>query len=264
MVASRSLRLSFNQPVPPHGHRVMRGSPRSGKRKSPPPFSETHRAALSAARSGRSPSIETRKKISIANSGRAPSQEARAKISASLTGRKYPPRSAATRARMGAAKRGQVVSVAQRRAISLALTGRPRSAESIAKSAAKNRGRHHTPEAIAKMKVARRVAGEAGRINVPPSRSYTTLARTLHQYLASTSGLVLEPEVRFGRFTVDLYDRNDHVAYEANGIYWHALNEARDPGYHERRDNYLREVHGLRVVRFTDKEIRAMSAPKAA
>lgn len=34
--------------------------------------------------------------------------------------------------------------------------------------------------------------------------------------------------------------------------------------YHERRDNYLREVHGLRVVRFTDKEIRAMSAPKAA
>ncbi len=104
-------------------------------------------------------------------------------------------------------------------------------------------------------------AWEEGRRDVNRSYRYTSLAQALHAYLAST-GLTLKPEVRFGRFTVDLYDRVHHIAYEADGKYWHDKNEAARPGYHANRDAYLLERFGLSVVHFTESEIHAVAKPK--
>ena len=64
--------------------------------------------------------------------------------------------------------------------------------------------------------------------------------------------------MRFGRFTVDLYDREHHVAYEADAKYWHDKYEAREPGVHHRRDAYLKDRYGLTTVRYDDKQIKAM------
>jgi very-short-patch-repair endonuclease len=101
-----------------------------------------------------------------------------------------------------------------------------------------------------------------GRMHVQPiGNRYTKLARALHGHLA-TQGLTLEPEVRFGRFTVDLYDRAHHIAYEADGSYWHDRAEARTPGCHANRDAYLIQYFGLKVVHFTDKEIKALTRLK--
>jgi very-short-patch-repair endonuclease len=72
------------------------------------------------------------------------------------------------------------------------------------------------------------------------------------------------PEVRFGRFSVDLYDRANHVGYEADGRYWHQRNEAKHPGYHAQRDAYLLNRFGLRIVRFDEVDIRRMAQGRVA
>ena len=65
--------------------------------------------------------------------------------------------------------------------------------------------------------------------------------------------------MRFGRFTVDLYDRAHHIAYEADGAYWHGLHDAKHPGSAADRDAYLIQYFGLKVVHFTDTEITALT-----
>lgn len=114
------------------------------------------------------------------------------------------------------------------------------------------------PETLVKMSAAMRRAWAEGRMDVRRENRYTTLAQALHAHLATT-GLTLEPEVRFGRFTVDLYDREHHIAYEADGKYWHDLAEKRRPGCHIKRAEYLIQYYGLKVVRFTNKEISALT-----
>ncbi len=234
----------------------MRGRPTNGRRKSPPPCTPEHRANLSAAKTGHVCSASTRAAIAARHRGRVVSEEQRARISATLTGRKGPARSVETRQKIAAAKRGVPKSADHRAKLAAANLGKTQSAETIAKRVEQLRGRTHTVAARAKMSVAVKRAQEEGRLPVPVSRRYTSLAKELHAQLAAT-GLSLEPEVRFGRYTVDLYDRVHHVAYEADGRYWHELNERRKPGYHAQRDGYLQNVHGLRVVRFSDAQIAA-------
>ncbi len=127
-----------------------------------------------------------------------------------------------------------------RAAISLALTGRPVS-----------------DDTRAKIRAAVKLAFAEGRLTIPEVKRYTKLAQALHAHLTST-GLTLEPEIQFGRFTVDLYDREHHVAYEADGKYWHDKQEERRPGCGAARDAYLIQHHGLKVVHFTEPEIRAL------
>jgi very-short-patch-repair endonuclease len=103
-----------------------------------------------------------------------------------------------------------------------------------------------------------RIAWANGKLSVPYAHRNTTLAQALHQHLSAQS-LTLECEVRFGRFTVDLYDREHHVGYEADGMYWHDRHEAKHPGYRTMRDEYLIVNHGLKVVHYTDKEISALT-----
>lgn len=233
----------------------MRGSPRSGSRRSPPPFTAEHRTHLSAAREGHTVSAETRAKISAANAGKTLSAEHRAHLSAAACGQTRRPFTEATKARMSAAKRGIPKSPEHRAALRAANLGKLQSAATVAKRAAALRGKRHTLEARAKMSVIAIRKMENGRQVIPKSRRYTKLAQVLHRYLASR-GFTVEPEVRFGRFTVDLYDREHHIAHEADGTYWHTKNEVRRPGYHASRDAYLRERHGLPVMRYSDTEIR--------
>lgn len=103
-----------------------------------------------------------------------------------------------------------------------------------------------------------KLAWADGRMAVQKVNRYTSLAQALHAHLLA-SGLTLEPEVRFGRFTVDLYDREHHIAYEADGKFWHDKAEKRRPGCHVERAEYLIQFYGLKVVRFTDKEISALT-----
>ena len=68
----------------------------------------------------------------------------------------------------------------------------------------------------------------------------------------TTSGFeILIPEQSFGRYTVDVYLPDYHLALEADGEYWHR--ETKE--YDEQRDAYLMEKFSLPVVRFTQYEI---------
>jgi very-short-patch-repair endonuclease len=137
---------------------------------------------------------------------------------------------------------------------------RPMRPETRAKLSAAITGHHVSIETRQKLAASGRLAYEQGRstLSVLPDRHYTKLAQALHMHL-SEQGLTLEPEVKFGRFSVDLYDREHHIAYEADGAYWHDKHEARHPGYAAQRDDYLIRNFGLKVVHFSDKEISALT-----
>ncbi len=123
----------------------MRGSPKNGWRKRPPPFTAEHRAHLSASRIGRIFSAETRAKISTASKGRSPSQETRAKISAALMGRRGRKASIQTLVNMSAASKGRRVSDKSKAKLRAANLGKTQSAETIAKRVAKLIGRRRCP-----------------------------------------------------------------------------------------------------------------------
>jgi len=205
------------------------------------PFTDEHRARIAAALRGHVVSPATRAKLSAkqaANRGWRHSEETRAKMSASAKGRVM---SVEARAKLAASRRGKPLSDETKAKLSRALRGIQRSPEYRAKMAASTSRR----------------LDHGGALTIRPGNRYTKLAQHLHAHLVA-QGLTLEPEVRFGRFTVDLYDRQNHVAYEADGRYWHERNEAARPGYHASRDACLRERFGLTVVRFDDQEIAAL------
>lgn len=56
-------------------------------------------------------------------------------------------------------------------------------------------------------------------------------------------------EVCFGRYRVDAYIPSLHIAFEADGEYWHDANRDGE------RDAYLMEQFGLSVVRLTGTEL---------
>lgn len=126
------------------------------------------------------------------------------------------------------------------------------------------KGKRDPIETRAKRSASLRRAWADGRHSVNVSYRYTSLAQALHVYLESTRAITLEPEVRFGRFTVDLYDRANHVAYEADGTYWHQKNEAARPGYHADRDAYLQREFSLSVIHYTDTEINTLTRGEVA
>jgi len=242
-------------------------------------------------------SAETRAKISAATKGKTlgkpKSAQHRANISAGRMGiGKGIPHSAEHRAKHSAAMRGRVVSAETRAKLSAAHKGRVNSAEARAKMSAAVKlaysdgriksklGSKWSPEASARHRAqmkadfaegrrtfrpdeAKRIEGlrraqAEGRVPLPHVVRYTKLAQALHAHLTST-GLTVEPEIRFGRFTVDLYDREHHTAYEADGQYWHEKNERERPGYYAQRDEYFIRYFGLKVVHFTDTEISALT-----
>jgi very-short-patch-repair endonuclease len=182
-----------------------------------------------------------------------------AAISAAKRGK---PQSAAHRLANGAAHKGQAISGKHRAAITAALKGRPRPpflAEWRSNIGRTGIGRIPSASSRAKRSESLRRAWAEGRHPVNKSYRYTSLAQRLHAILEADLGITLEPEVRFGRFSVDLYDRRHNVAYEADGRYWHDRNEAKYPGYHAERDAYLLSTFGVITIRYDEKEIAAMT-----
>ena len=201
----------------------------------------------------------------IGRPGHAQTAETRLKISATKTGQKVPKLSVAVRGRrqhgprQGPLRVHSPESRAKMSAVRKGVAPTPKQLAHLDALAEKMRGKPLSPQHRQRIGDGLRVAFERGRRRVPAVNTYTRLAQTLHGHL-SRQGLVLEPEVRFGRFTVDLYDRANHVAYEADGRHWHELAELRRPGWHGRRDAYLMDRFGLAVVHFSEPAIRAMEA----
>jgi len=82
-------------------------------------------------------------------------------------------------------------------------------------------------------------------------RTNTKLHKALKIYLRSL-GIETKSEVPFGRYCVDEYDEQNHIAYEADGEYWHSLPGAKERD--EKRENYLKREFGLEVVHFTERD----------
>lgn len=229
-------------------------------------MSEETKAKIGAANRGKKRSAEFRAQMSIARLGkrRGPRPEVGPAISAAKKGK---PQTAAHREANRRAHLGQIVTEKHRAKLSAALKGRKRppfSDEWRKHIGNAGIGRVHSIETRAKRSASLRRAWEEGRHPVNKSYRYTSLAQQLHQALESQTGVTLEPEVRFGRFTVDLYDRENHVAYEADGTYWHQRNESKYPGYHQKRDEYLAERFGLTIRHYTEHDIAALRRKGAA
>lgn len=223
-------------------------------------------------------SEETKAKIGAANRGKVRTPEFRALMSAARLGVKRGPYTAAHGAAISAAKKGVPQTEAHREANRRARTGVRLSDETKERIGLSSRGKSRPPfsdewrRRISEAQVGRKQSAESnekraasmraqwldGRRDVCKSFRYTSLAQALEACLVRDLGITLEPEVRFGRYSVDLYDRANHTAYEADGRYWHDRNEAARPGYHAERDGCLASEFGLKVVRYDEVQIRAM------
>lgn len=69
------------------------------------------------------------------------------------------------------------------------------------------------------------------------------------------AGYELVPEISFGAARVDLYEPTRHLAFEADGHFWHQQRCDADAA----RDRRLLACYGLPVIRFTEDEIRRFS-----
>lgn len=70
------------------------------------------------------------------------------------------------------------------------------------------------------------------------------------------AGFELVPEVTFGRARVDLYEPHYHLAFEADGDYWHGRSGKAQQD--AERDKRLLEDFGLPVIRFWQSEIKGL------
>ncbi len=152
------------------------------------------------------------------------------------------------------------------------------SLEHIAKVAALRVGTHHSAETRTKMSKSAKALTRTpehkanlsrGRIRhqsdcdgscgshwcKPNGYGQTQCERDLLSLLAEFPNV--HDEVTFGRYRVDAYLPDYHVAFEADGTYWHGNPEsqARDA----KRDAYLLDEFNLPVVRLTQDELSAMS-----
>lgn len=96
-----------------------------------------------------------------------------------------------------------------------------------------------------------------------PSRPPTTETlphRQLHGLLVEL-GFIVEDERRFGRYSVDCYVAELHLAFEADGEDFHrGRARARDND----RDMWLMERAGLPVLRLADRELSSDKARQQA
>lgn len=72
-------------------------------------------------------------------------------------------------------------------------------------------------------------------------------------------GFLVQPEARLGRRSVDALLLNEWIAFEADGEYWHRMNESQFPDYHQTRDAELNEIWDLPTVHLTEQEVRALA-----
>lgn len=87
------------------------------------------------------------------------------------------------------------------------------------------------------------------------SKKPTSLEEILYIYL-EFCGYEVVRQQRFGRYIVDAYVPAMHTAFEADGEYWHKDSGEKD----QARDAWLLENYNLPVIRFTETEIKTLSA----
>lgn len=125
----------------------------------------------------------------------------------------------------------------------------------------------HTPEQNAKISVSMRramlahidTASDCPCVGCQPAQvitSPTSLEQTLLTVFLADFPEVI-PGKQFGPYRVDAYlPPPYHIAFEADGEYWHQRVEERDPGHDQRRDAYLLETYGLPVIRLTEGDLQ--------
>ena len=85
-----------------------------------------------------------------------------------------------------------------------------------------------------------------------PGRT-TDLERALEKLLGEYPTVIREQW--FGRYRVDAYLPEYNLIFEADGSYWHRRKEDQDPGYHQRRDEYIMKRFGKVVIHLTPGDL---------
>ena len=139
------------------------------------------------------------------------------------------------------------------------------SAEARAKIGASSRGRSMSLEARAKISRGRRdhLTKDPNGCRCGPHLWETGQRQTQIERILCEMLLSEFPEVRseekFGAYRVDAYlPPPYHLAFEADGKYWHDKHEQEDPGCYSRRDEYLMENFDLPVIRLGEEELIGM------
>jgi very-short-patch-repair endonuclease len=94
-------------------------------------------------------------------------------------------------------------------------------------------------------------------VTVPKKRKLmkTSLTRP-HRILiriCESLGLEWQDEVKFGKYSLDVYIPSLKLCIECDGLYWHTLEGV--PQKDKRRDKYLLENYGIKTLRITDEEL---------
>lgn len=152
---------------------------------------------------------------------------------------------------------GRVRPQEERDAISRAHKGRPKSAETRARMSAGQKA-SWTKEKRARLSVSRKrhitesIGCMCGACKKPTSPTY--IESILISFLSEFPEVI--PEKQFGHYFVDAYlPPPYHLAFEADGEYWHKIGRKRD----KKRDKWLYKNHNLVVIRLTSADLRAMS-----
>ena len=71
--------------------------------------------------------------------------------------------------------------------------------------------------------------------------------------ICESLGLEWQDEVKFGKYSLDVYIPSLKLCIECDGLYWHTLEGV--PQKDKRRDKYLLENYGIKTLRITDEEL---------
>lgn len=199
------------------------------------PHSEETKAKISSSHKGLVLTEETRLKISIASKNRKYTQEQNLAKSLSQIGRTLSPE---TKLKISKAHLGLKASDATKQKMSQSRLGKKRPAFSEER-------RRHAEQSLNCNCVA---------CNHRFPQSPTSIEIILWDKLLAEFPR-LEKQKRFGRFTVDAYLPEYHLAFEADGDYWHSFKKESDAS----RDAYLLSKFNLPVVRLTETELREIN-----
>lgn len=94
-------------------------------------------------------------------------------------------------------------------------------------------------------------------VTIPKKRKLmkTSLTRPHRILIRICEGLGLEwkDEVKFGRYSLDVYIPSLKLCIECDGLYWHTLKGV--PEKDKKRDKYLKDKFGITTLRITDEEL---------
>lgn len=95
-------------------------------------------------------------------------------------------------------------------------------------------------------------------VHRPWNGAISSLTWVLADFLTAAGFEIVIPEAKMGRYTVDVLLAEEWIALEADGTYWHTMNEKKNPGYKERRDSYLEKMFNLPVIHLSEEEVNIL------